>query len=454
MSESKYAKYNNLILDLIEDGLRPVDIARRVIQVYGLDESILDNLRRHVSRLSHALKQSTAESLGFAAAPPSQSDFQYYESERQASVSYVTNKPIKTLEDALEASNVDLNIWKPVRWRYNAWKQTPDGDDLIQVKVDFKKRDEDDIDPLIIADQLKDMLKEVNSTAPTLKLGNINGDKMLEICIYDLHFGSLAWDKEAGEDYNWELAKQRLLNAVDDLINRSFNYDISTILFTVGNDYFHTDKAHPFPATTRGTPQQDDSRWQKLFTEGVRTLIEAIDKLKQIAPVHVVVIPGNHDFERAFYAGTVLEVNYSNDTLVTVDNAPVTRKYYQFGKCLIGMTHGNEEKLANLPLIMAREVPPEMWASTQYREWHLGHLHHKRMKGKKTYTEMHGIVVRDIMTAQGEDESTINVRHIGSMAATDAWHAKKGYIGANKSAEAFIWDKEKGLETILIHNVD
>ena len=110
---------------------------------------------------------------------------------------------------------------------------------------------------------------------------------------------------------------------------------------------------------------------------GRKLLIEAIDYLSNFAPVDVIVISGNHDFERMFYVGDTIDMYFSKSKYVTVDNSMKFRKYYKFGNVLLGYTHGGEEKEADLPLLMAQEVPI-LWSETKYREMHLGHLHHKK----------------------------------------------------------------------------
>jgi hypothetical protein len=77
----------------------------------------------------------------------------------------------------------------------------------------------------------------------------------------------------------------------------------------------------------------------------------------QVAPVDVLIVPGNHDRERMFYAGAALECWYHGSPNVLVDNGAQLRKYYSLGKNLIGFTHGSEEKFTMLPGIMAHEVP-------------------------------------------------------------------------------------------------
>ena len=167
----------------------------------------------------------------------------------------------------------------------------------------------------------------------------------------------------------------------------------------------------------------------KTFRLGRQLLVDAINKLQQIAPVDVIMVPGNHDFERNFYLGDSLESWFYNNENVTVDNSANPRKYYKYGEVLIGYTHGNEEKVTDLPLIMANEKPTE-WALSTYREFHLGHLHHKKeIKFKST-----------------EEYQGVTIRYFNSLSGSDSWHHKKGYIGAKRSAEALLWDRTKGLK--------
>jgi hypothetical protein len=154
-----------------------------------------------------------------------------------------------------------------------------------------------------------------------------------------------------------------------------------------------------------------------------------------IAPVDVVVIPGNHDEHTMFLVGEILEAFYHNTDRVVVYNSPKSRKYYEFGKCMIMYTHGNGEKHGDLGLICATEEP-QMWGRTKYREAHLGHYH----KSKSTsYINV-------------DENQGFRVRILPSLSANDAWHYGKGY-SAIRAAEAFVWDKEKGLRQNIYHNL-
>ena len=71
--------------------------------------------------------------------------------------------------------------------------------------------------------------------------------------------------------------------------------------------------------------------------------MRAIDRLRPIAPVQVVMVTGNHDTQRLYYLGDVLEAWFRNTKDVAVDNSPRQRKYFRYHGNLIGFTHGHNE---------------------------------------------------------------------------------------------------------------
>ena len=255
-------------------------------------------------------------------------------------------------------------------------------------------------------------------------------------CIFDLHLGKLAWGEETGEDYDAKIAVKRFRVALDDLITKAEGYNVEHILFPIGNDLYNSDRAYPFAQTTAGTPQMDDLRWQKMFRMGIQLISEAVIKLSHIAPVTVVTVFSNHDHERVFYLGEALAAMFNNHHCVKVDNSPKMRKYFKWGSVLIGTAHGHNEKPADLPLIMAQEAPKE-WSSIFYREWLLGHLHHKQK----------------FITQESKDYRGVRVTYLTSPSAADAWHYQKAFTGAIKGAEGYIYNNEEGLVGSVIHNI-
>jgi DNA repair exonuclease SbcCD nuclease subunit len=177
-----------------------------------------------------------------------------------------------------------------------------------------------------------------------------------------------------------------------------------------------------------------DSRFPKVFREKRRAVVDAVDRLRTIAPVHIVVVGGNHDPMTSFMLGEVLDAVYSNNLNVEVDNGAASRKYYRYGNTSFLFAHGKDEKVDKLPITMVREFPDSRDA--KYHEVHLGHIH-KKMRGFE-------IDLNDDMGAI--------VRWVPSITPNDAWHAKKGYIH-RRSAEVLYYDEEKGYAGCAVSNV-
>jgi len=250
--------------------------------------------------------------------------------------------------------------------------------------------------------------------------------KMLEVNIADAHVGKLCWYGETGESYDYKIAKQRFLHVINDIITRTQHYKFEKILFVWANDFFHFDNIES--STTKGTRQDTDMRWQKLYLKGIEMLVEGIDLLSNVAPVETFYIGSNHDKTTSYYAVNYLYAWYRNHPYVTVDIDPKSRKYVEFGKCLIAFAHGDSERkrIAGLMPTEAREA----WGRTLWHEVHLGHLHSEQVR----------------------EESNIIIRNVSSITATDSWHYESGYVGAVRKAQSFVWDRELGL-TDIIHSV-
>lgn len=264
-----------------------------------------------------------------------------------------------------------------------------------------------------------------NSLASSIKREQKESACMLEVNIVDHHFGQLSWGDETGQThYDIKISRKLYSDAVDYMLDKSKAFTIDKILYVIGNDFFNVNGQQNL--TVHGTPQDEDCRWQKSFVEGVAMHHEAIDKMKQVADVEAVQVPGNHDEERAFYMGEVLKAWFINDKNVTVDNAPLVRKYKKYGKNLLGFTHGygiKRERLYGLMPIEAKDV----WSDCDNFEWHIGHVHHD---------------TQSVLNV-GSEASRIRIRTLPALVATDAWHAKNGYLSIRES-QAYIWDKELG----------
>jgi len=241
-----------------------------------------------------------------------------------------------------------------------------------------------------------------------------------EISLPDVHYGKL-------HGMTLEEVEEEYMAVVEDLWRKAAGLDIERFILPIGNDGLNSEGMRR--TTTKGTPQEESAGWKETFRGYWQLMVRAIDFLKQRAPVDVIVVSGNHDFERMFYIGDVLAGWYHNDPNVTVDNSYESRKYYEYGTNMIMFTHGDKEKPADMPLIMATEQP-EMFARTKSREVHCGHLH------KEMVNEYRGI----------------KVRFVPSICPNDEWHKQMGYE-AKRTGQAYIWNNKRGLEGFLQTNV-
>ncbi len=366
---------------------------------------------------------------------------------------------IKTLDELLKITEVDLNIWKVKdylinKWDVTSWKNNlPETIQNFQVKARLERLEENfkykcagDIFLEMIKDYqppVLNVLPVIHDDMPSKYVPLVTEENLLEISIFDLHIGKLAWAGETYENYDVKIAHDRFLTSIETLLYRARSFNYKRILFPVGNDFFNSDNLNN--TTTKGTPQDEDLRWQKTFKVGVRLLVDAINLLKQTGvPVDVLVIPGNHDFERTYYMGLYLEAWFNNDEMVHVNNGASPRKYYKFGKVLLGFTHGSEEKESSLPLLMATDIESKpMWSETTFHEWHIGHIHRKR---KMDYT------ILDKHKSLNEDLG-VTVRYLSSLTGTEEWHHKRGFVGQIKAADAFIWNDKTGLIANLVSNI-
>lgn len=418
--------------------LAKVIIQKEELQSYNNPDDLCKLVKKHRDRIK-LLALEDQEVKGFDSNKEINSSYTKDINDTNGTA-VLEGKRVTSLQDLIDKCEIDLNVYEIERHVINKWEvgakdntNTIQVTPLFQIKVWLRKKSASKLELNNLKEEILSDLKSI--TWNNTKRKEHNGNLFVPN-IFDLHLGKLAWGEETGEDYDLGIAKERFEFAIDDLIQKANPYNIGKVMFIVGNDFFNSDKAFPFPQTTAGTPQLDDTRYQKLFREGRKLIVSAINRLSEIADVDVLMQSGNHDTERIVYLGEVLEAIYENNKRVSVDNSPKSRKYYQFGQVLLGSTHGNNEKMDKLPLLMAQEAK-EMWASTFYREWLLGHLHHKNK----------------LITQESKDYQGVIISQLTSPSSADAWHHTKGYVGAIKGAEGFIYNKEEGKIASVIHNI-
>ena len=263
----------------------------------------------------------------------------------------------------------------------------------------------------------------------------------------DLHLGRMAWHEEVGKDYDNKIAVENFQKGFDQQLSYSSNFPKDKILFIVGNDLVNYDYSYPYPHTAAGTPMASDGRWQKIFRIARKLVVEAINNLSTLAPVHVMVIPGNHDYQTIFYLGEVLEVIYDKNLNVTIDNSPRMRKYWEYGQNLIGASHGNKEKAADLQAIMTAEEREGM-GRTKYWYYYMGHMHHEVTQKRRTQDAR----LRTHVDTN-EDYKGLIIDWLPNLAHRDAYEFNLGFVGTIRSCKTAIHHKEKGRIATFNHNL-
>ena len=245
-----------------------------------------------------------------------------------------------------------------------------------------------------------------------------DADLLTVIPMGDPHFGLLTWAKEVGEDFDLRIAEELTFAAVDRLCALTPSSE-TALLLNLG-DFYHADNS------TNRTPQSGnsldvDGRFQLIAQVGLRAMARCIRRLLE-KHAHVIVRNnrGNHDPHQAYMLSLALDALFSEEPRVTVEMTPASFYYYRFGKTLIGSTHGDGAKLADLPLIMASDVPAD-WAASTWRVWHCGHFHHDQLK----------------------DHPGCTVETHRTLAVNDAWHKHNGYR-SGRDMKAVIYHREHG----------
>lgn len=339
---------------------------------------------------------------------------------------------IASLEDLLAFFKVDQERWQVRDYRVNKWEQaskTKEDDvrvtPLYQVRANLVRSVVDQEAQLqrLHDEMLADIAEHAPPAAPPPLSMHTSADDpvMIELAVHDPHVGMLAWGKEVGKSYDTDIATQDYAAAVEYLLQIARIYPVERILYVVGHDLLHVDTTGQNKqggTTTAGTPQDIDSRLERMFTAVRKAVVRGVDLARTIAPVDVMVVPGNHDQTSMYRMGEVLNAWYRNDDLVDVRYSPMKRKFYSYGKCALMLTHGEEyrRKRDNLAMIFATEAPAEMWVASEggIREVHTGHNHVMLRGGYHPTSEV--------------DESRgIRTRSLPGLTPEDKWHFEQGY---------------------------
>jgi hypothetical protein len=307
------------------------------------------------------------------------------------------------------------NLWHAQKsWRFGGGRQIQ-----YQSKITAKPK----TGTLLTYGDIDDFFTGYKSAAKSkpIKSPRRKNGVMLEIDLADLHNAATPFEEQE------QSTQEKFDYTIDDICRRAKKIDIELITFVPLGDFGHFDTLGK--TTARGTQVGGSMTYHALFDSSVNMVISGIDRLREISPVEIKFIPGNHDPTLSYGILKSLEFYYRNTKYVKFDNGHASRKWMVWGKSLIVWTHGDMPK-KNITTWLQQEARTE-WGQTRYAEVHAAHIHHQ------ITTEKDGLIIR----------------YLPTFAPTDTWHYDRGYVGNVKSTASFVWDKEKGLTDIWYTNI-
>ena len=317
----------------------------------------------------------------------------------------------------LELHKLDPDLWVLTNVRNNLWHMKTASDDpmprimLYQSRLNAKPR----IEKSVTLKDLDEFFSKLKSYTPVKVKKIINkGIKTLVVAVGDTHFGNDVYD-EMTIDEKFQYTANRIIAKV---ANSGL---ISEVIIAALGDIGHWDgvKAN----TTGGTRlETDGSIFQVMFDRAFKAFTYLIDGLVAVGvKVKLPYIGGNHDEAFGWFLIKSLEYYYKDNDMVEVDSGPETRKVVVIGKTLLGLTHGNMSKKNQKSWMLSYR---EEIGQTTWSEVLQGHLHHTIV----------------------QEENGMIIRNVPAMAGTDKWHYDKGFVGASRATECFLYDWEDGLE--------
>lgn len=328
---------------------------------------------------------------------------------------------LRTVEDVLAHAEIDTTKYEIVSSTAKKWDVTiagPDGAEQVEnfaIAVDVKPK----VGKASVLEEVEAIVKAAFSARkapPVIKAHHDKGSLSQGLYIMDPHLGKRSWANETrGGHYDLQIATKTVREANATLIAKGDDRKVAERVIFIGGDFFNADTKGG--TTTGGTPQDNDSRIPKMMQEGAEVMYDIVAWSAESCNTKVVIVPGNHDSVQVWALQLALQAYFRNDKRVTFDSRHTTRKYHQWGKCLLGLSHG-DKAWKRLPALMSRESAYE-WGRTTLHHIHHGHLHSKRQ----------------VTTVDG----TTIFQH-PALCEIDVWHSEEGYVS------------DRGQETYYYHS--
>ena len=277
---------------------------------------------------------------------------------------------------------------------------------------------------------------------PKIKLPSIIKTRARErfaalIGISDVHYLKLCYDYMGNITYDRTIARKRLKDHTIKLAKETSRYGKPDHFYLImGNDNIHVDGMHH--STTKLTTQHQatDGLWRLEFENYVQMQIDYVNYYKQIAPVKLIPVKGNHDYQMSIALMAFLSIHFRDDPMVEVLVNHDARCYTQYGETCIVATHGDE--LGSIPKLE--------------REAHKLIMGEAKLQGINTMEVEHYILVHGHEHVGSYRDLNGHVQRIGLSSLSDIddwWHKEKGFVGRQPESKVVIIQKKRGRKAIL-----
>lgn len=339
-----------------------------------------------------------------------------------------TESDLLTPEDVMRYKGIDPTKWRVTGFTANSWQgMGKDGGttDLWQTKLSVAPLKQTEISFSDIDDFMRS--KTFSNQPPAIKPFPYNQNKEhLEIDIADLHCGLLSWRNETGSDFDLKICKDRFLEAISDMVKRAEGQPFKDIHFCTLGDILHIDNDEN--KTTKGTLQQAEGRFSKIFDFAFDMIDEAIRMLLTLGkPIKYIYTCGNHDRNTGYFLVKCLKTRYENNPNIEFDIMPNPTKTISFGKVLVGLSHGDYPK-KNKGVWMLNDARKQ-FGNAEFVEEHCGHIHTEEV------AVVNGIIVR----------------HVLAQCGNSYWEHQQGYR-STRGIMAFVWNEDTGLRGTWYYN--
>ena len=343
----------------------------------------------------------------------------------------------KSPEVILEKFGYSSDEWELVKWRigYHEVAISDENENRVcyNIRCEMKPKVKSFISPEECVEYLQKMKKkEIKPLDVDVKDldDELDKDKMFLLPPVELHLGKYSDSFSTGFDYSSKIASDRYRMITRKIVEQQEIMKCDKIVIGVGNDFFNSDNVSN--STSRGTPQQNDISWKRLFTLGVELMAEQIITLKEhFNNVEVILNGSNHDTMSSFHLYYALKQMFLNDSQVKFSDDYTDMECYTFGNNGIWLHHGDcnlTRLIESIPVLYPRE-----YANTKNRILLMGHLH---------------------STQDLKEQCGVKPLRLSSPCEVDEWHFKEKYVGSIPSQETFVFDKNGMIQHNYINFVN